>query len=94
MPDDPDRELVLAVGEGIEGGLGAAQAARDLVEGQVGEALGEEQVGQPVEQVELSSRGDAGHAGILPAAPTIATGRIAILAYRLEYHSLACLPNA
>ena len=59
-------ELLLRPGERVERALGAAQAAGELVEREVGEALGEQQVDQRVEELRVargtpSGRARSGH---------------------------------
>ena len=51
--DDPQGELLLAHGERVEGALGAAQPDGEVVEGEPGEPLGQEERLELVEQLGL-----------------------------------------
>ena len=53
VPDDAQRELLLAAGQRVEGALRAVQPDGEVLEGEPGEALAEEQPLQLVEQLGL-----------------------------------------
>src|SRR6185312_844417 len=92
VPDHPQGELLLAAGQRVQGALRAVQPDGEVLEGEPGEALGEEQRLELVEQLRpaagqagLVGRHDGGRRHGTSSRTSMTAGLRTVLRYRPQY---------